>query len=170
MDFILRNDDLGRVPWPAIATFTLTFWLSGSLIVDFAVMPSLYFTGMMEQSGFAVAGYTLFWLFNRVEVLCAALVLTAALATRRDHDTGLEQLPKVILAALLLIVALVYTYALAPEMSGLGLQLNLFESAPKIPTAMNQLHSVYGVLEILKFTAAGLLLKLFYRQNPLINP
>jgi len=65
-----------RLNWQNIVTLTLSFWLSGSLILDWVIMPSLYVSGMMTQAGFATAGYLIFWNFNRIELLSAALVLT----------------------------------------------------------------------------------------------
>jgi hypothetical protein len=54
---------------------TLGFWFSSSIILDWVIIPSLYVSGMMTQSGFASAGYLIFWNFNRIELVCAALIL-----------------------------------------------------------------------------------------------
>jgi len=43
-----------------VAISSLSFWLSGSLIVDLVVMPTLWATGMMESSGFAPASDSIF--------------------------------------------------------------------------------------------------------------
>ncbi|NJK28011.1 MAG: hypothetical protein HC925_05090 [Coleofasciculaceae cyanobacterium SM2_3_26] len=59
--------------WQMFVFAVLGFWLSSSLMLDFVVMPSLYVSGMMDASGFAVAGYSMFGSFNRVELLCAGL-------------------------------------------------------------------------------------------------
>jgi len=56
---------------------TLGFWLSGSLILDWVILVCVF--GMMTQAGFATAGYLIFWNFNRIELLSAALVLTGVL-------------------------------------------------------------------------------------------
>lgn len=155
-----------RPKWQAIAIFTLAFWLSSSLILDLVIMPGMYSAGMMTQSGFASAGYSIFWVFNRIELLCAALVLTGVLVlyniqTESSHKRRLT----VILSGVLLAIAMAYTYALAPTMSTLGLQLNLFESATAIPAAMNQMHWGYWTLELTKLAAAGTLLTSLYRNQ-----
>lgn len=155
-----------RPKWQAIAIFTLAFWLSSSLILDLVIMPGMYAAGMMTQSGFASAGYSIFWVFNRIELLCAALVLTGVLVlyniqTEPSHKRRLT----VILSGVLLAIAMAYTYALAPTMSTLGLQLNLFESATAIPAAMNQMHWGYWTLELTKLAAAGTLLTSLYRNQ-----
>ena len=70
---------LKQISWPTIVMFTLGFWLSGSLILDTVIIPSLLAAGMMAESGFASAGYLLFSIFNHIELVCGALVLTGCL-------------------------------------------------------------------------------------------
>jgi hypothetical protein len=149
--------------WRAIVLFTLAFWVSGSLLLDLVIMPTLYMTGMMSAPDFASAGYSVFWIFNRVELLCAALALTGALIMQRANLT--QHLPKwtVPLSTILLGLTLLYTYALTPEMSSLGLHLNAFEQAAEVPAAMNQMHIGYWLLELFKFGAIGALLGTFYQ-------
>jgi hypothetical protein len=146
--------------WQAAVLFTLMFWLSGSLILDTVVMPVLYTSGMMGDSGFAAAGYSLFWVFNRVELLCAAVVLTGILIRYRllNTESRLDQKP-IFLAAILLMVALVYTYGLSPQMSSLGLQLNLFDAPEETPVLMNSLHVGYWLLELLKLFVGAILVR-----------
>jgi hypothetical protein len=152
--------------WQAIAVFTLAFWLSSSLILDLVIMPGMYAAGMMTQSNFASAGYSIFWVFNRIELLCAALVLTGVLVLSNvQAESSRHRRLTLILSGLLLAIALAYTYALAPTMSTLGLQLNLFEPAAAIPAAMDQMHWGYWTLELTKLAAAGTLLTSLYR-NP----
>ncbi len=159
-----------RPAWQTAVIFTLAFWLSASAILDFVFMPALYSAGMMTQPGFVTAGYSLFWVFNRLELLCAGLALTGALVLYSTHyASGNQGRTAIILSALLLTVALVDTYALTPYMSALGLQLNLFETAAEIPVAMNQMHGSYWALEALKLGAAGTLLALFYRQQAAVK-
>jgi hypothetical protein len=157
-----------RPKWQTIAIFALAFWLSSSLILDLVIMPGMYAAGMMIQPNFAAAGYSIFWVFNRIELLCAALVLTGVLVLFNLHSTPAEQSNNgrltVILSALLLAIALAYTYFLSPTMSTLGLQLNLFESAA-VPAAMDQMHQGYWALELVKLTAAGTLLSSLYRAR-----
>jgi hypothetical protein len=159
-----------RPVWQTAVIFTLAFWLSATAILDFVFMPALYAAGMMTQPGFVTAGYSLFWVFNRLELLCAGLALTGALVLYSTHcASGSQGRTAIILSALLLAVTLVDTYALTPYMSALGLQLNLFEPVAEIPVAMNQMHGSYWVLEALKLAAAGSLLALFYRQESVVK-
>lgn len=155
--------------WSAIAMFALGFWLSGSLIIDFAIVPSLWVTGMMNLSGFASAGYTLFGIFNRIELLCAALVLTGFLGLRFDrlvsYSDSFQERWSLILSGLLLVIPLIYTYFLTPQISSLGLQLNFFETSATMPAAMMYLHEGYWLLEIVKFVAGATLLRWCYRNS-----
>ena len=151
--------------WRTVVVATLAFWLSASLILDLIIMPSMYAAGMMTEPNFATAGYSIFWLFNRVELLCAALILTSVLvlctlsAASRQYRWALP------LALALLAISLNCTYGLTPEMGALGIHLNLFESATEVPALMNQMHQQYWLLELLKLTAGGILLGAYYKQQ-----
>ncbi len=128
-------------------------------------MPSLYVSGMMTQAGFATAGYLIFWNFNRIELLSAALVLTGVLVLGRTQFAATNWRRSAIgLSVLLLAVSLIETYFLTPQMCATGLDLNLFESATEIPATMNQLHAGYWVLEAVKLVAGGTLLNWCFRQ------
>ena len=161
----ISTAEFKRPKWQTIAMLALAFWLSSSLILDFVIMPSMYSAGMMTQPGFATAGYSIFWVFNRIELLCAALALTGVLVLHNSQvQLSRNSRLTVILSAVLLAIALAYTYALAPAMSTLGLQLNLFEPAG-VPAAMDQMHQGYWALELVKFAAAGTLLGSLYRNQ-----
>ena len=160
------NAVMQRPRWQIVVIFMLAFWLSSSLILDLVIMPSLYSAGMMGQPGFAAAGYAIFWLFNRIELLCAASVLTGVLALRQMQPIyNRKGYAGMLLAAVLVAIAFLYTYALTPQMSALGLELDLFNTAIEIPVGMNQLHGSYWALELLKFVSGGLLLNLCYRDR-----
>ncbi len=154
-----------KLAWPMVLLFTLIFWMSSSLLLDIVVMPVLYSSGMMVEPGFATTGYAMFWVFNRVELLCAALVLTSALVLRQTGTTasGIPQ-QSIVFASLLMVVALICTYGLAPQMSGLGLQLNLFKSVAETPTLMASLHASYWVLELTKLGLGTALLRQSWRS------
>ncbi|HEY9736762.1 MAG TPA: hypothetical protein V6D06_10785 [Trichocoleus sp.] len=153
--------------WHGFVLFAIAFWLSSSLLLDFLVMPGLFVSGMMTQDSFSTAGYSLFWLFNRVEILCGAIVLTGLLVLRQQRSesgilvSGTRSRWSLGLAMLLLGITLAYTYVLTPTMSSLGLPLNLFEPQ-EVPALMNQMHALYWALEMLKLGACGLLLRLCY--------
>jgi len=154
-----------RPGWQTTIMFALGFWLSASLMVDLAIMPSLYLAGMMSQEGFAAAGYIIFWIFNRLELLCAALTVTGLLVLQRSQPNFFKaDYRPVALSTILLSIALIYTYILTPEMSALGLQLNLFEPATT-PAAMSQMHWAYWLLEISKLAISGTLLGWCYRRQ-----
>ena len=155
-----------RPRWQTVLIFALAFWLSSSLFLDLILMPTLYASGMGLDPGFATASYSIFWLFNRLELLCAALVLTGALVlhqTRALHRPGAVWV--IGLPLLLLAIAILYTYALTPAMSSLGLELDLFNPATQVPAAMNQMHEGYWSLEVLKLFAVGALLNFYYRTQ-----
>ena len=150
---------LKRPLWQTIVVLTLGFWFSSSLVLDWVIMPSLYVSGMMTQTGFATAGYSIFWNFNRIELLAAALILTGVLVLGRTEFVANNwRRNAIVLSLLLLFVSLIDTYFLTPQMCAAGLQLNLFESATEIPAMMNQMHIGYWILEAVKLGTCGTLL------------
>jgi Domain of unknown function (DUF4149) len=157
----ISNVEFKRPIWQTAVILTLGFWLSASIVLDWVIMPSLYLSGMMTQAGFATAGYAIFWNFNRIELLSAGLILTGVLAMSKTHSW---RGGTVVLSVLLLAVSLIDTYFLTPQMSAIGVQLNLFETATTIPAGMTLLHSGYWVLEAVKLLAAGTLLNRCWRE------
>jgi hypothetical protein len=145
----IKNKELN---WNAIILCALGFWLSGSILLDFVLIPSLSVSGMMNAGGFATAGYLVFGVFNRIEIICAALVLTVSLVFYFRH-----QLPEkkqtlfLVFANLLLLIALAYTYVFIPEMSGWGLSLNQFSATTEMPSEMISWHEGYWFLEGVKY-------------------
>jgi hypothetical protein len=142
------------VNWRKVLILVLAFWISSSVLLDFVIMPSLFVAGMMSQPDFATAGYGIFWIFNRLELLCASLALTGVLVQQHSEKAPAS----IALAGALFAIAIVCTYFLSPQMTSLGLNLNLFAPA-HVPDGMNQLHIGYWLLESCKFVAAGWLLK-----------
>lgn len=162
----ISNFELKRPAWQTALIFILAFWLSASLILDLVIMPGMYASGMMTQAGFASTGYVIFWLFNRIELLCAAVVLTGALVLDRTHNLpGNQNRKAIFLSSILLVVALVCTYILTPHMSALGLNLNLFAPVAEVPSTMNALHESYWILEVVKLLVGGTMLNLCYRHE-----
>jgi hypothetical protein len=151
--------------WRSSLLLTLAFWLSGSLLLDGLVMPTMYAAGMMVAPGFASAGYSLFWLFNRVELVCAAVILTDVLLLRYLRHPWHRPGQFTLWAPMLLLaIALLDTYAFTPVMSSLGLSLNWFVPTAEPPALMNQLHLGYWLLEIAKLSLSGLLLWVYSRK------
>lgn len=155
-----------RPQWQTLAMLALGLWLSGSLILDLVIMPSLSTAGMMSQASFATAGYSMFWIFNRIELLCAAVVLVSLLALRGTSNLY-HQVRRwsILLSVLLLAIALIYTYIMTPQMSALALQLNLFEPVTGMPTGMIEMHEGYWVLEALKFVAGATVLSWCHQDS-----
>ena len=167
----ISDRSLKQISWSTIVMFVLGFWLSASLMLDFVIIPSLSAAGMMSQAEFASAGYLLFGIFNRIELFCAALVLTSFLVFIRNHHlTNRQQSWSIILSVVLLAIALIYTYVLTPQMSGLGMQLNLFESSQTMSAAMISMHEGYWVLEVIKLLAGATLLRWCYRDSCTLVP
>ncbi len=149
----------------ALIMGVLAFWLSATAVVDLVVIPSLSATGMMVSDGFASAGYLLFGIFNRIELLCAAAVLSCLLIFSRNHS--LLHLPEhrsIIFALLLLVITLTYTYFLTPNMSSLGMSDPL-QSLKTMSTGMLSLHQLYWFLEVVKVLLIGKLLAWCYRDS-----
>ncbi|MEA5617281.1 hypothetical protein VB711_05435 [Cronbergia sp. UHCC 0137] len=157
----ISNLELKRSTWQTTMMLTLGFWLSASFVLDWVIMPSLYISGMMNQAGFSSAGYLIFWNFNRLELLFAAVVLTSVLAVSKTQSHW--RLGVIISSALLLIVALLNTYFFTPQMCAVGTDLNLF-AAVSVPPTMNLLHGGYFLLEGLKLVAGGALLNWCWKQ------
>jgi hypothetical protein len=162
----ISERSLRPINWSPIVMFTLGFWLSGSLIIDLIIIPSLSAAGMMNQTGFASAGYLLFGIFNRIELVCAALVLTGFLIFCRHHTLShSKQSWSIPLAGFLFAIAFIDTYLLTPQLSAWGLQLSLFEAVKTMPSVMISLHEGYWVLEAAKLLIGTTLLRWCYRES-----
>jgi hypothetical protein len=153
---ITSNLEIKRPAWQNFTMLALGFWLSASLILDWVIMPSLYVSGMMAQDGFASAGYLIFWNFNRIELICASLVLTGVLAM--VYKQLAWHRGAIFLAGLMLAIALVDTYLLTPQMSAVGIHLNQFASTVEVPATMNLLHGAYWLLDVMKLATGAVLL------------
>ncbi|MEL7036386.1 MAG: DUF4149 domain-containing protein [Cyanobacteria bacterium J06592_8] len=146
--------------WLTLILVTLALWMGGSLVLDFVIMPSMYMTGMMEQAEFVSAGSMIFSAFNRVEIICAALGFTSLMALGITLPEGFSNRIRTmsLLVLGLFAIALTYTYGLTPQMTALGMNLNLFNSSVEVPAAMNQLHVEYLSLEAIKLAIVSLVL------------
>ncbi len=157
--------DRAPLPWSQIISLCLAFWVGGSLVLDFVVMPSLMEAGMMDSPDFAAAGFTTFERFNHLELIAAAAILTGILAiSKRNHGFGRVTRRVTVLACILLGITAIYTYFLTPHMSALGLDLSLFESPAGLPAGMDAMHISYWSLEAIKLAVAGWLLHLCDQQ------
>ena len=159
--------------WDALVLLVATFWLSSSVLLDFFMMPMMYESGMMNEPGFATGSYSLFWVFNRVEMLCAAAILTGLLVIRERRSqfdvvaSGSRSRWALMLSGALLAIALAYTYFFTPHLSAMGLDLSggfsgsLSESNA---SEMSTLHFAYWAVESVKLVGVAFLMKLCYRD------
>ncbi|MGD1865682.1 MAG: hypothetical protein ACFB0D_14110 [Phormidesmis sp.] len=159
--------------WDALILLVATFWLSSSVLLDFFMMPMMYESGMMNEPGFATGSYSLFWVFNRVEVLCAAAILTGLLVLRKGRSqfevvaSGSRSRWALLTGGALFAIALLYTYFFTPHLSAMGLNLSgsFSESLSSSEASeMGVLHLAYWGLESLKLVGAAFLIKLCYRD------
>lgn len=157
MSAIVHSEDL-RPRWRTLVLAMLAFWLSASLLLDLVIMPMLSLSGMLTEPGFAAAGYSIFWVFNHLELFMAALVLTGILVLR-TVPAYFQHRWAVPAALVLFAIVCSYTYGLTPEMSALGLQLNWFESTPVFSGAMVQMQSIYWLLEVCKLAIGAMLVR-----------
>ncbi|WP_088890437.1 hypothetical protein [Leptolyngbya ohadii] len=160
MSAIVHSEGL-RPRWRTLVLTVLAFWLGASLLLDLVIMPILSVAGMLTEPGFAAVGYSIFWVFNHLELFMAALVLTGMLVLRID-PTYFPHRWAIPLALALLAIVCGYTYGLTPEMSALGLQLNWFETTPAFSGTMVQMQGIYWLLELCKLAIGGLLLRWCY--------
>jgi hypothetical protein len=146
--------------------FALGFWLSSSLLLDCLIIPGLLKAGMMNETGFASASYSIFGTFNHIELLCAALVLSGSLIFKYQNSLSKSANNFSIIAAIvLLIIAGIYTYFLTPQMSSLGMSLNGFGDNSILPNSMAVMHVGYWSLEITKLILGSILLRGHYRNS-----
>lgn len=153
------------INWSTVILFVLGFWLSSSLLLDCLVIPGLLAAGMMTQPGFASAGYLIFGTFNHLELLAAATALTGCLVFRYQHNfSHRQEVLSLVFGIILLAIALVYTYILTPEMSSLGLSLDIANPVAT-NSSMTMMHGIYWGLEATKLIVGSVLLRWFYRSS-----
>lgn len=157
---MLSQQTTTRTTWTPWVLAIAGFWLSSNLVLDFLVMPVMYVSGMAADTGFAAAGYSLFWSFNRVELLCAAVLLTGVLALRHRPQefevcrSGSRCRWALTFSAVLLGLTLVDTYVLTPEMGAMAFALENTARAALTPV-MAGMHSLYWLLEVGKLACLG---------------
>lgn len=162
------SDSHFKIPglgWKTMIALALSIWLGATLLLDLVVMPTMYLTGMMVEPGFASAGYILFSIFNRVELVGAALILSGLLAWNySDQLPLLRSKTTITFAILIFLIPLVCLYGLTPLMSSLSLSLDLFDSQT-IPELMFPMQGFYWALESLKLAGIITLLGVCHRTT-----
>mgnify|MGYP001033922293 CR=1 FL=1 len=153
------------IDWLQAISLTLALWLGATLLLDLVVMPCLYSAGMLSDPGFASAGQNIFGIFNRMEVLCGAVVLSGFLGVEGvSHRPIMYPRLAMLVALLLVAIPLAYLYLLSPTMMALEMPLEQFAPA-QVPPAMNLMHASYWILEVLKIAGIGFLLAIANRTN-----
>jgi hypothetical protein len=154
---IMRSQQFSsRFAWMPWVLAIAVFWLSSNLVLDFLVMPVMYVSGMTAQPDFAAAGYSLFWSFNRIELLCAAVILTGIFALH--HRPGEFEVAQggsrsrwaLVIGLGLIGLTLIDTYLLAPEMSAMAISLDGVVNSTAIAPTMGWMHAAYWLLEVFK--------------------
>lgn len=151
------------INWSTMVLFALGFWLSASLVFDFLIIPGLLSAGMMEDTSFASASYTIFGTFNHLELLCGGIVVASSLIFVQQKHSGVIR-PETIGAMILFAIALAYTYILIPQMSALGMAWNEV-SSQQVTESMLNIHVCYWFLEATKLIGGAFLLSKFYRSS-----
>ncbi|MEB3161401.1 MAG: hypothetical protein VKL20_08070 [Synechocystis sp.] len=156
---------IAAIDWPLLVMGTLGLWLSGSLVVDLLVVPSLSAAGMMSQPGFISAGHLLFSIFNHLEMLFAGIILSGCFCLQQQgFFPHTRQRLSGIVAILLLAIALIYTYGLTPAITDLGFEMARFNGTGEMPPTMMSLHWAYWGLELVKLTLGMTLLRWCYQS------
>ncbi|MEB3227655.1 MAG: hypothetical protein VKJ27_04655 [Synechocystis sp.] len=155
------------IDWPLLVMGTLGLWLSGSLLVDLLVVPSLSAAGMMSQPDFISAGHLLFSVFNHLEMLLAGVILSGCFVLQQQgFFQQTSQRLSAIVAVGLLAIAIIYTYGLTPAITDLGFDMANFNGLGEMPPGMMPLHWAYWGLELVKITLGVTLLRWCYRSFP----
>lgn len=147
-----------KLPWQTIISLVLAFWLSSCILLDLVIIPSLFMSGVMSEGIFAPMGNMIFSLFNRIELVAAAVVLTGLFVMRKTAEININS-TILISASFLLAIALTDTYIFTPQLSALGANLDLFTNKSTMCVGMTQMHIAFWVLETTKLFIAGSLLK-----------
>jgi hypothetical protein len=147
-----------KLPWQTIICLVLAFWLSSCILLDLVIIPSLFMSGVMSEGIFAPMGNMIFSLFNRIELVAAAVVLTGLFVMRKTAEININS-TILISASFLLAIALTDTYIFTPQLSALGANLDLFTNKSTMCVGMTQMHIAFWVLETTKLFIAGSLLK-----------
>ena len=115
---------------------------------------------------FLVLDFSFFGVFNHLEIVCGALVLTGVLTLKnKGFLSSDKEFYHLLWSGLLLFIALAYTYIFIPHLTASGLLFNQYSSQTTMPSAMIIWHGIYWLLEITKLLLAGTLLRWHYRSS-----
>jgi len=147
--------------WIYSLSLILALWAGGTIVLDFVVMPSLANAGMMSSSNFIPAGFSIFHRFNGAEVIIGSLIMSGTLALLIQNQIS-HRGRLALISTLLFLIPCIYFFVLSPQMAGIGLTSDL-SAAP--PEAMNSMHYLYWVLDLLKVSCVGLYLSELWQSS-----
>jgi len=129
-----------------IRTLAVALWVGGMAALDFIDAPLRFTTPALTRNQAVALGQAVFVRFNRVEVVLGVVAVAAAAAGRSARWT-------LAVAALMLVLALVQTAYLTPEITRLAAGLDFVHRTPGDPryAAIRGLHNAYAALEIAIF-------------------
>ena len=114
--------------------------------------------------------FLIFGVFNHVEILCASLILTGTLILSSNGSViDDRQVLNIFFTIGLLMIALAYTYQFTPHLAGWGLSFNPNGESTPMPEPMMYWQGGYWLLELIKITIVGILLKFHYRRSCSVN-
>ena len=129
-----------------VRTLAVALWIGGMAALDFVDAPLRFAAPALSRNQAVALGQAVFARFNRIEVACGVAALAAAVAARSARWT-------VAITALMLLLALVQTLYLTPEITRLAAGLDFVNRTPGDPryAAIRSLHSIYATVEIAVF-------------------
>ena len=130
----------------AIRTLAIALWVGGMAALDFIDAPLRFSTSAISRNQAVALGQAVFARFNGVEAALGIVALAAALAGRSARWT-------VAIVALMLVLVLVQTLYLTPEITRLASGLDFVNRTPGDPryAAIRSLHTIYAAVEIAIF-------------------
>jgi uncharacterized membrane protein len=129
-----------------LRTLAVALWIGGMAALDFVDAPLRFATPALSRNQAVALGQAVFARFNRIEVACGIVALAAAVVARSARWT-------VAVTALMLLLAIVQTFYLTPEITRLAAGLDFVNRTPGDPryAAIRSLHGIYAMVEIAVF-------------------
>lgn len=142
-----------------LLTIAVAIWVGGSLIVDFAVVPTVFEHLGRRDAG--NVGVVLFARMNRLEgLLGAASVLLAAAMGRTAWGGRTRHITATALVVGMTVVAVMFLVYFTPaivhrwtELVSTGMDLENLDNQPPARAELRTLHRVYAGLDVLKILA-----------------
>jgi uncharacterized membrane protein len=144
-----------------VRTLAVALWVGGMAALDFIDAPLRFTTPALTRNQAVALGQVVFARFNRVEVALGAVALAAAAAGRSARWT-------VAVLALMLVLALVQTVYLTPEITRLAAGLDFVHRTAGDPryAAIRGPHNAYAALEVVIFLGGVVVLAAWAAAGP----